>query len=363
MNSNKRNKALDAMRAGSVMLVVIAHAGFEFVPGGLGVTIFFVISGFIITKLIIAEIDRTGNFFIWKFYARRFWKIFPPLLAIILIPTLITWTTNQITLKQFISQILFYFNWNLAKYGSGGALPGSSVLWSLSIEEQFYILIALVTYFLCKGQRKNFKRRILCVYLLAWVISTASRIYYSYFSQIPAIYDETGNLPRIYLGTDTRMSSICAGAILSILTTNTSFMTKVLQISNKKIVVANLFLLFILIFSLIVRQQGFRDTLRFSIQELAICWIILIGPVLERLHKQVRAVINWRLIQLIGHSSYCIYLSHSIVIFVSVKYNYFFDSNLVEIAKILNILLSSIFGILIYRIVDKPFERVRTKLR
>lgn len=70
------------MRAGAVMLVVLSHAGLTAVPGGSGVTIFFVISGFIITHLLLRELEKTNSFDIRGFYLRRALKIFPPLLVI-----------------------------------------------------------------------------------------------------------------------------------------------------------------------------------------------------------------------------------------------------------------------------------------
>ncbi|WP_181365120.1 acyltransferase family protein [Arthrobacter sp. HMWF013] len=78
------------MRAFAVMLVVVAHAGLGLIiPGGSGVTIFFTISGFIITYLMLRERDKTGGFSLGGFYFRRAVKIAPPLILAVVIPTLI----------------------------------------------------------------------------------------------------------------------------------------------------------------------------------------------------------------------------------------------------------------------------------
>ena len=363
MKSSKRNQSLDAMRAGSVMLVVLAHAGFKLIPGGLGVTIFFVISGFIITKLIIAEIERTGNFSIWNFYARRFWKIFPPLAAIILIPTLITWSTNQISLKQFASQVFFYYNWNKISHQTDGVLLGSGIVWSLSIEEQFYIVVAIITYFVSKRPGKNFRKKLLAIFLIAWTFSTMSRIYFSFISEIPKIYDETANIPRIYLGTDTRLSSICAGAILAIVSSNEKLVAKALEFSSKRILLLNFLIIFFYIFSLAWRQENFRDTFRFTLQELGTCFLIFVGPVLGRMSKELNTLIRLKFIQLVGLSSYCIYLSHLIIILLLRGKLNSSDTEQNILITVFLTMVCLVIGISIYYVADKPFDRFRMRFR
>src|SRR3954469_19419128 len=88
LNSANRFAHIDAMRAVAVGLVVVAHAGLDrVVPGGSGVTIFFSISGFIITYLVLRERDSAGGFAVGHFYLRRALKLGPPLVVIVFIPT------------------------------------------------------------------------------------------------------------------------------------------------------------------------------------------------------------------------------------------------------------------------------------
>src|SRR3954470_3410035 len=118
---------IDALRAFAVMLVVVAHAGLgSLVPGGSGVTIFFSISGFIITYLLLRENDATGSFGIRAFYVRRLLKIGPPLLVCILIPTIILAFFKAINWAPFAGIVFFYFNWFKAT-GVDAPLPGSGV--------------------------------------------------------------------------------------------------------------------------------------------------------------------------------------------------------------------------------------------
>lgn len=143
-NTHGRLAHLDGMRAFAVLLVVVAHAGLgHLVPGGSGVTIFFAVSGFIITHLVLRERDRTGGFDVGGFYVRRAVKLLPPLLVAILLPTLVWSVWHPVDWSALAAQLFFYFNWTKASGAEFDALPGSGVVWSLSIEEQFYIVFAL----------------------------------------------------------------------------------------------------------------------------------------------------------------------------------------------------------------------------
>jgi hypothetical protein len=101
--------SLDGIRAISVLIVVLAHSGLEaLVPGGLGVTIFFFLSGFLITTLMLAENRRTGNINILKFYARRMFRLMPPLfisLAIAYCLTYVGLLSGGITIGGLVAQI------------------------------------------------------------------------------------------------------------------------------------------------------------------------------------------------------------------------------------------------------------------
>src|SRR4051812_6762421 len=168
-HTENRYAHIDAMRALAVMLVVVAHAGLgAMVPGGSGVTIFFSISGFIITYLLLRENDATGSFGIRAFYVRRLLKIGPPLLVCILIPTIILAFFKAINWAPFAGIVFFYFNWFKAT-GVDAPLPGSGVVWSLSIEEQFYLGFALLWLIVVRSTART-----RCLALLAGVAVVSS---------------------------------------------------------------------------------------------------------------------------------------------------------------------------------------------
>jgi peptidoglycan/LPS O-acetylase OafA/YrhL len=336
------------------------------VPGGLGVTIFFVISGYIITNLLLRENKLFGNVKVGLFYRRRFWKIFPPLFFLVLIPNVVLWKIYEVSLFKFVSLSFFFFNWAQISGDSRDFFPPSGVTWSLAIEEQFYIVIAILVFLFQKyfTKQDNLALFLTVVYSIVFVLSTFLRVIISFQKQLPGAYGETGNLPRIYNGTDTRMSSICAGALLAILFQNESaqrFLSNHLR-DHKSMCFTAIF--FLLIFSLTVREIHFRDTFRYTFQELAICLLIASGPVLNLWPRFVQRVTSSSYVQLIGLSSYSLYLSHPIVILVMDNY---FDAQSLHLNiyawRIFGFLICVVLGVAAHKLFDSPFESKRQAAR
>jgi len=145
----KRIPSLDGLRAISITLVVLAHlANWKHISlpvpkpyGALGVHVFFVLSGFLITKLLLQEHERTATINLRDFYLRRAYRIFPAAIAYVLIVTVVFW--DQVRWYDIAAAALYVANMR-------SSLPWMlGHLWSLSIEEQFYLLwpFALKTWF------------------------------------------------------------------------------------------------------------------------------------------------------------------------------------------------------------------------
>ena len=153
--------SLNGIRAISVLLVVLAHSGFgTIVPGGLGVTIFFFLSGYLITTLMLTENERLGNIAILRFYTRRIFRLAPPLLITLAIAYGLTYSgllpEGQITLEGLTAQILYFANYFTLFFDpSDNKVPaGTGILWSLAVEEHFYIFFPLLmTLFLRNASR------------------------------------------------------------------------------------------------------------------------------------------------------------------------------------------------------------------
>lgn len=132
--------ALDGLRGIAVLLVFAVHAGIP-VPGGLGVDIFFVISGFLITRILSRELERAGTIRLGRFYARRILRLYPALLALVL-----CFIAAAIVLRGLTSRILLNsalaltYTSNVAMTISGEYMGNLSHTWSLAMEEQFYLV-------------------------------------------------------------------------------------------------------------------------------------------------------------------------------------------------------------------------------
>lgn len=156
----KYRPEIDGLRTIAVVSVIIYHAEFNigvhtFLQGGfLGVDVFFVISGFLITSIIMSEYQRTGHFSISNFYERRARRLFPALLTVMLVSLPFSWfyllPTQLIDFsKSLIASLLFgsNFYWHdaLREYGTESALIKPFLhTWSLAVEEQYYIIFPLV---------------------------------------------------------------------------------------------------------------------------------------------------------------------------------------------------------------------------
>ncbi|GAA1687066.1 hypothetical protein GCM10009808_00070 [Microbacterium sediminicola] len=302
-NSAGRFAHIDGMRAFAVMLVVVAHAGAGgIVPGGSGVTIFFAISGFIITYLVLRERDRTDGFSVRGFYFRRAAKIVPPFIVAVLVPSLIWAIWNPIDWWALAAEVFFFFNW--VKMSTGYlVMPGTGVVWSLSIEEQFYLVFA-VLWLLIVGLRR-WRAVLASVAALALIASVTARFVLAAFP---------GTEERIYYGTDTRMGGIALGVLAAVLLhlwmqqgSPSTWWSRVIGSDAAFVGALALYLA-----SLLIRDEWFRDTFRFLFQSVAASIVILYGFMgrRTRLKTFFQAASAWRPVALIGLASYSIYLIH-----------------------------------------------------
>ena len=338
---------IDALRALAVMLVVVGHAG-EAGPGDAGVTVFFAISGFVITASVLRERERTTGFSIGNFYWRRAVKLAPPFLVCIAIPTFIAWALGaRFDAVAVFSQIFFSYNW-LEIFSSSTAydvLPGSSVVWSLAVEEQFYILFAVGWMLAIRSSRPVF---------LTAIVSSAVVVLVAVWRFV-LVGTPDGSI-HILRGTDTRADAIAGGVLLAIVVHASWRYPRIRRLLASPIVFIVAVLVFLATFA--VRDETFIQTFRYSIHWVAATVFIAFGVVASR--GRVLALFNWisRLwaIRLIGLASYSIYLAHNVVGFLLRPI--VGDMS----GPLLTIVIASagtIAGLLIYGVVEVPAQRFK----
>ena len=211
---------LDGLRAVAVIAVVLYHADVVWLPGGfLGVDVFFVLSGFLITSLLLVELDRTGGIDFKNFYVRRARRLLPALFAVLAVTAVLVATIaydGAAGFRRDLPGALFYFsNWlniftDTSYFEFIGRPPMLKHLWSLAVEEQFYIFwpaIALVAY------RARGARAVGWVALAGAVLSTLAMTVGSIVGDMPGSADPS----RLYFGTDTHLMGVSVGAALAVL--------------------------------------------------------------------------------------------------------------------------------------------------
>ena len=299
-NQANRFEHIDGLRALAVLLVVFTHAGYTFFPGDSGVTIFFGISGFIITYILLHEREKTNAFNLPRFYFRRAFKLTPPLLIAIVIPTLIYAKFHTINSGTFISQIFFSYNWvRIFSPDHNEILPGSLVVWSLAVEEQFYIVFALIWLLLVRVSW--WKQALLFLSVAAIVASTLRRSFLAW----------NGDITHVLKGTDARLDAIAWGVLVAVLI----FMWQRGE-ANWMVLIGKDWVawsaLGLFLGAMILRDGWIGYAFRPSIQAIAGVLIIAYGmiPADTGLKKLFYRALAWRPIQAIGLASYSIYLVH-----------------------------------------------------
>ena len=225
---------IQGLRAVAVMLVLLYHAGAPVLPGGfVGVDVFFVISGFLITGLLIKEADLTGHISLMGFYARRAKRILPAASIVLVASVALTIgflprTRWEETASQVILSAVYAVNWD---FGAGavdylaGDSAGSPVqhFWSLAVEEQFYIvwpLILIVVLALSSrkssspypNKRGRFRpvKRDRAIVLGVLLMTVPSLAWSAYYTEV--------NAGAAYFVTTTRLWELGVGAILGVFT-------------------------------------------------------------------------------------------------------------------------------------------------
>jgi peptidoglycan/LPS O-acetylase OafA/YrhL len=360
-SATARYPHVDGLRALAVMLVVVAHAGLErVVPGGTGVTVFFVISGFVISNLLIRELGRTGSFDVRSFWLKRFLKIFPPFLLIVVVPSLLFWRPFGIRADALAAQVTSGYNWFFLLRSHHGVMPGSDVTWSLSIEEQFYLLFALAWIAVVRSRRP-----LLVLTALAGAVCAGSFGLRLWLAGSPGSTGP-GVADRIYFGSDTRVEAIAIGILTALLVNawRTGHLGRAQQVLRRRTTSALLIAAAALLASLVLRQEYLRETVRYSMQSWATALLIAVGFVgsTARAWRLVQVALTNRVVQMIGLASYSIYLIHLPAMDLLDAVTPVPGAVSGALAVPVKVIVGCLPGIAIWQVVEKPFERLRGRL-
>lgn len=298
--------ALDGLRAVSILLVVFSHLGLEnIVPGNLGVTIFFFISGFIITRMLLREAQGRCDISLPAFYTRRVFRLAPALFVYLALTVCaFAWLGNPIPVRDVVAALLYFANYFHIFFGWGDQTVEQplSIMWSLAVEEHFYIVFPFLVLLL--RQRLRLLLGVLvgvCVAAVAWR-----------YVVVLSIGIDQLNTIRTSEATDTRIDSIAYGCVIAVFLAVSAGVASpqraafVRRLGSWPMVFVGGALM---LFSLLYRDPVFRETWRYSVQGLALIPIfahLFARPPSGLLH----AVLTQPVMVYFGKISYSLYLYH-----------------------------------------------------
>ena len=211
--------AIDGLRGVAVVAVMLYHLGFSWIPGGfLGVDLFFVISGYVITRLLLDSIARSGGLDLRAFYKARIRRLFPPLVFMILVTSIYIGIWAPETMRRFVSDTPFSLfgamNWWLVfrdtDYFDSIARPALlQHTWSLGVEAQFYLIWPLILLLVLRYLGKN---KIPGAALCIAAVSGVALLVLSF--QVDAA--SASQISHVYFGTDTHSIGLFLGAALAV---------------------------------------------------------------------------------------------------------------------------------------------------
>jgi peptidoglycan/LPS O-acetylase OafA/YrhL len=337
--------SLDGIRGVAALIVFGSHCGLEnVIPGGLGVTVFFVLSGFLITVLLTAEFEKSATISLRRFYLRRIYRILPPMyivLGLLLTPFVLGRTHAQLTTGGLIAQFAQLTNYYVILHGVHSIVPATAGMWSLSVEEHFYLLYPIGLWFALS--RWNYRRIAaglagICALVLAWRCAAVLLGFSDGYT---------------YTATECRIDSLLYGCILALAANPTDRSALLSERRAPWILIAALL---VLVFTLIERNAFFRETFRYSLQGLALMPLFYCAV---KFHDWI--CFRWlsaKPLVWMGLISYTFYLVHVKALAIVSRY----IENDAWLANAGGFVVAIVFSTLMYVLVEKHLAALRRRL-
>ncbi|WP_206916838.1 acyltransferase family protein [Alicyclobacillus suci] len=303
---------LDGLRALAVLAVIGYHLNLGFVPGGLlGVGVFFVLSGYLITDLLVAQWRNRGRLNLRDFWWRRARRLLPGMVVMLL--AVLGWVTlfdrTQLTTvhQDALASVLYVSNWwfifhKVSYFASFGRPSPLGHLWSLAVEEQFYLVWPLLLAMGLACLRRRWR-----LLALTLVVATASAV------AMAVIYQPGTDPSRVYYGTDTRAFGLLIGAALALVWPSAKLTAKVGVLRRTTLELSGALALAVVLY-MMVRTNEYDPLLyRGGLVLLSVASAVVVA-VLAHPASSLGKVLGWRPLRWLGVRSYGIYLWHYPVI-------------------------------------------------
>ncbi len=343
-------QSLDGLRGLAVVAVLLVHGTYGTIKGGwLGVDLFFVLSGFLITSLLQKEYLNTGDISFARFYARRALRLFPPLIVCILLANLL-WTISPLNpdANRLVasSGALFYFTNFINQRLSGNMVH----LWSLSVEEHFYLFWPLVLLFFIL--KHPYRRQVFFLSLFL-VVSVMIKLSVLHFS------NRLGYGPLIFFSrksTFCQVTGILMGALLAIVLSKRPKPTTILSTgANDNGLILSIFgVLGILLFTLASANKYWRNG-GFIFTDLIFTLLVLLAVRHPNHYLFSNKILNW-----LGKRSYGIYVYHYPIFLAFESIRHQGLTNFIIVA-FLRFFVSIAFAALSYQYLEQPVLKFKKR--
>ncbi|MEC2918866.1 acyltransferase family protein [Bacillus tropicus] len=344
---------LDSLRGLAILGVILYHINFNWMPGGfLGVTVFFVLSGYLITDILAMEWKRNKRIDLKKFWLSRARRLLPGMLVMLVIT--LAWITifHSSLLEKMrgdsLAALFYVSNWwyiyhKLSYFDNFNQISPLNHFWSLAVEEQFYVvwpfIISLGLYYI-----KKQSRMILLICLGAFASALAMAI----------LYEPGVDPSRIYYGTDTRAFSLLIGAVLALVWPSNRLANKIIPKARFILDVVGGIALIIILVMFWKTNQYDPFLYKGGMVLLSIATALLVAN-LAHPASRIAQFLRFRPLRWVGVRSYGIYLWHyPILTLTTPKVN---AGDFSIIRAILQFLLIILIAQISWKFIEKPIRQ------
>jgi len=350
--------SLDGIRAAAFALVFLAHANLtHLIPGGFGVTVFFFLSGYLISSLMRREFQQNQRIDIGRFYLRRCLRILPSFYMAMLV-AYVLYLTNWLPLgvpgaasaDMLTTQAAFLANYIPMVLGpERSPLPGTEVYWSLAVVEHFYLLFPFLAAGLLNRRSRRTAVMVLAGCCLAFLVWRCLLVYGCGYGAL-----------RVRLCSDTRGDSILFGCLLAFALD--PFRDRRPKFSQSAKVVTAVGALALILLSIAIRDPSFRFTFRYTLQGIALLPLFYLAVAEHR--TLLLRPLNHPVVAYLGQLTYSLYLIHFVMITVVFEYLGQEVSMPTRLAGLLvSLALSVAYAIAMRHFVEAPLAKLRKKYR